>query len=169
MTVISNTTVITNFAAVGQFELLRQIFNVVYVPLGGYQEVLDGLDEGYAFNSVIVNALFPRSPDGWLRLVSPEGSLELADISTLPRRIHRGEAECLVIARHRKWTFLTDDRRARVFARDRGIALSGTIGCLVLGVEQGYCSLEEGNAMLSRLLEQGYRSMIKDLSELVNS
>lgn len=57
----------------------------------------------------------------------------------------RGESSCLAIAGIRKWLFLSDDMAARKEARRRGIAISGTLGCLVLAIDYDICSLEDAN------------------------
>ena len=49
MNVISNTTVISNFAAINQLELLRQLYGTVYLPTEVYAEIQAGLEEGYLF------------------------------------------------------------------------------------------------------------------------
>jgi len=62
---------------------------------------------------------------------------------------------------------LTDDRAARRVARQWRIPLSGSIGCLVLAVEQGYSSLSAANDYLNQMIQSGYRSPYTDLSPLL--
>ena len=50
MSVIANTTVISNFASIGQLELLRQLYTKLHISTEVYVEVLDGIDEGYSFS-----------------------------------------------------------------------------------------------------------------------
>lgn len=94
------------------------------------------------------------------------GETELRHLGNLPRKIHAGEAECLAIARERGWLLLTDDRAARKIAAAWQIAISGTLGTLVLMVEQGLCPLGQANHYLSLMIQQGYRSFVTDLSVL---
>lgn len=167
MTVISNTTVVSNFAAVNRLELLNLLFGDLHIPVGVYQEVLAGAEEGYLFNNAILQAISSNQSDGWLRLVSPQTEDELNQLAHFPRSIHRGEAECLTIAQNRGWLLLTDDRLARKLARASGISISGTLGCLAIAVERELISLPEGNALLNDMLKQGYRSPVRDLSDLL--
>ena len=51
MTVIVNTTVISNFAAIGQLDILRRLFGSVTIAMEVYDEVMAGLDEGDEFYS----------------------------------------------------------------------------------------------------------------------
>jgi predicted nucleic acid-binding protein len=62
---------------------------------------------------------------------------------------------------------LTDDKAARDEARRRGIQLSGSIGCLVLAVERGHCTLTQANAWLQDMILHDYRSPVSDLTPLL--
>lgn len=53
MSVIANTTVLSNFAAIGKIDLLRQLFTHLYLPTEVYDEIRNGLDEGYQFYASI--------------------------------------------------------------------------------------------------------------------
>ena len=58
-------------------------------------------------------------------------------------------------------------KAARRHAEDRRVAVSGTLGCLILGVERGLWSLEHANGWLERIVAAGFRSPVKNLSALV--
>lgn len=166
MSVICNTTVLSNFAAIGQLSLLRALYRQIFIPLGVYEEIRQALDEGYGFYQTVVNALYPQTPDGWIHLTSLTGEAELNELVSMLGGIHRGEAECLAIARHRRLLLLTDDRRARALAIERGIELSGSLGSLKLAVENRLCALDDGNRFLSLMIGQGYWTTIRDLADL---
>jgi predicted nucleic acid-binding protein len=83
VSVVSNTTVLSNFASVGQLAVLRHIFGSVYLPAEVFAEIEDAQREGYAFFADIEQHIFPFTQDGWLHLVSlTETELRLA--ATLP-------------------------------------------------------------------------------------
>lgn len=167
MSVVCNTTVLSNFAAIDQIDVLRQLFKSLYIPAAVYDEISRGLDEGYTFYRALEALIYPFHDNGWIRLTNVAGETELHALGTLPRKIHRGEAECLVIAQQRAWLFLSDDRAARKIAVNWGITLSGTLGCLVLAIEQQYYPLAQANHYLVQMIDQGYRSPIADLSVLL--
>jgi len=48
---LANTTILSNFAAVGRIDLIKQIHGRLYVTNEVYEEILDGLEEGYDFYS----------------------------------------------------------------------------------------------------------------------
>jgi predicted nucleic acid-binding protein len=167
MSVITNTTVLSNFASIDQLVLLRQLFTTLHLSTQVYEEIQRGLDEGYQFYAGIDQQIAPLVPDGWLRLVSLASDQELHLYGTLPSRLHRGEASCLALAKHRGWTFLTDDRAARTEATRLNIPVSGSIGCLVLAVERSVVALDQANAWLARMMAHGYRSPVVDLTPLL--
>lgn len=167
MTVISNTTVLSNFASIGQLEMLHQLFTTLYIPTEVYEEMQTGLDEGYRFYQTIEQITYPLAPKGWLRLTGITGEQEVALLSKLPRRLHSGEAACLAIARYRDWLLLTDDLTAREEATRLKIRKSGSIGCLVLAVEHSLCTLPQANDWLNEMIQQNYRAPLTDLTPLL--
>ncbi len=113
MSVISNTTVLSNFAEIGALDMLHLLHPGLFLPTEVCQEIRDGLDEGYAFYSEIAQLLDRRIPTSWLRLTSLADEDEIEIFATMPTRLHPGEAACLAIARNRNWLLLTADRSAR--------------------------------------------------------
>jgi predicted nucleic acid-binding protein len=164
---IANTTVLSNFARIRQLALLRSLYGVLYISAEVYTEVQDGLDEGYAFYTGIEQLVYPLAADGWIHLTSMTDTEELRLFAAMPRGLHQGEASSLAIAAQRGWTLLTDDRAARREAARLGIRLSGSVGCLVLGVEQGHCTLDTANDWLHTMIQQGYYAPTSDLTPLV--
>lgn len=167
MSVISNTTVISNFAAIGQLDVLHALYERVYISTDVYTEIQDGIDEGYGFCTIIADCVAPPHTDGWLHLTGLQTEVELHNLSTFPPRLHKGEASCLAIAKARHWLLLTDDKAARQEAQRLHIALSGSLGCLVLAVERQLCTLDTANGWLLAMLQQGYHSPVTDLTPLI--
>jgi len=166
MSIISNTTVLSNFASIGQLDLLRRLYQILHIPTEVYEEISAGLEEGYLFYKDVIPVIHPFSEAGWLHLAVMETD-ELRRFGELPSRLHKGEAACLAIAEHRHWTLLTDDGAARADAARRRIRVSGSIGCLVLAVERGLATLEQANDWLSEMIRLDYRSPITDITPLL--
>ena len=166
MNILVNTTVLSNFAAVGRLDLLRSLFRIVYIAQAVFEEVQAGLDEGYAFYAGLETEIHPFCEDGWLRLITLEGEEELNLFQSLPRKIHRGEAMSLAIAKHRGWRFLTDDHAARSKADELGVRKAGTLAVLVQAVDRSLVTLEEGNSLLRAMVAFNYQSPVTDLTEL---
>ena len=167
MSVISNTTVLSNFAAIDSLHRLHELFEEVFLPTEVYQEIQRGLEEGYAFYSEVDKVLHPRAEKGWLRLTSLKDEGEVLVFSGMPGQLHAGEASCLAIARQRHWLLLTDDKAARRQAADLKVAVSGTLGCLLLGIERNLWTLEQANGWLARIITSGFHSPVADLASLV--
>lgn len=168
MNVISNTTVLANFAAIAALDNLRDLFGEVFLSTEVYQEIQRGLEEGYSFYSGIEEVLHPIKQDGWLRLTSLT-EREVLLFSNLPGQLHAGEASCLAIAQQRSWLFLTDDKAARREADKRQVAISGSLGCLVMGVERGLWTLDQANKKLGLIIAAGFFSPVRDLAGLIKT
>jgi predicted nucleic acid-binding protein len=126
------------------------LFDTVHLAVPVYRELENGVAAGYAFLSPIADHLYPHRPDGWIRLTDIEGVEEQDLRARMPRRLHDGEAASIAIAVSRGWLLLTDDRDARAFAAQAGAAVSGTIGVLVLLVEQRVLTLGSANDIAPR-------------------
>jgi predicted nucleic acid-binding protein len=168
MRVIVNTTVISNFASIGQLDMLRQLYGALAMSTDVYDEIQAGLEEGYRFYAGLEQWIQPLAEGGWIHLTSLSHEQELRYFRELPARLHRGEMSSLAIARHRGWLLLTDDRAARTEATRLGVLVSGSLGCLVLAVERHLCSLAQANSWLQEMMRQGYRSPVTDLTPLLN-
>ena len=167
MTRLVDTTIVSNFAAVGRLDLLRSVLGTANIADSVLTELHYGAEQGYAFLSDIDEEVAPGGRRGWLTVVSLEDETERSFYDSLPRRLHPGEAMSLAIARRRGWTLFTDDRAARVRARRWGIRVGGTISLLLEIVEREYLSLNEANALLQDMVARaGYRSPVEDLRKL---
>jgi predicted nucleic acid-binding protein len=166
LSIISNTTVISNFARIEQLGVLQALYGSIHLSVQVYDEIQQGLEEGYAFFAGLDQFVYPFVADGWIKLVSMRDHDELLFFGELPRGLHSGEASCIAIARYRNWTLLTDDQAARTCALGLGIRVSGTLGCLLLAAERELCTEKQANAYLKQMIHQGYRSPVHDLAVL---
>jgi len=166
MDVISNTTVLSNFAASEHLDLLRVLYPVLHISPEVYTEVHEGLDEGYLFYAAVDRVVYPMVESGWIR-VTAMAEEEIKLLGMLPKRLHQGEASSLAIAKTRQWVLLTDDVAARKTAARMEIRFSGSLGRLALAVERGICSLSEANEWLAEMMGQGYHSPVTDLRPLL--
>ena len=101
MNILINSTVLSNFAAVGRLMVLRNLYGTLYLAEAVYEEAQNGLEQGYTFLAGLDEHIFPFHPNGWLHLVNLEGEDELTCYKHVPSKIHRGEAVSLAIAAHR--------------------------------------------------------------------
>ena len=164
MPILINTTVLSNLAAVERIDLLDIFQEKCYVASAVYEEIQQGLAEGYNFLVHVDAAL----DSGIVALVTLETEAELQRYRAMSHKLHSGEAMSLAIARCRNWRFLTDDRAARTYADRLGVPCSGTLGLLVYTVKRGHLTLEAGNTLLSGMIARArYRSPVSDLHALL--
>jgi predicted nucleic acid-binding protein len=167
MEVISNTTLVSNFAAIGQLNLLHLCWGRLHIPEQVFAEIQEGRMQGYTFYDNIEREISPFAPDGWLQLTSLQDQDEFRLFGALLGNLHLGESACLAIAAQRKWVFLSDDRAARQAAAKLGVPVSGTIGVLVSLIKRGLLKSEEGDLVLQAMVAKGYFSPVRSLTSLL--
>lgn len=164
---VVNATVLSNFAATQRLDVLKVAAGPLRLPPEVYDELVNGRLAGYDFYDNIEDAIHPFVPDGWLILTGMSDD-ELRLALTLPASLHTGERACLSIARSRGWGLLTDDHAARRQARVWDIPLSGTVGALLLAIEDTLLTVDQANGLLGEMIRKAnYRAPVKDLNELL--
>ncbi len=166
MSVITNTSTLSNFAAVGQLELLQTRFEILYISEQVFDEIQDGLNQGYDFYMDLKPLIFPFSDTGWLHLITLDTVDELMVFNQLLSKLHTGEASCLSIAHHRQLLFLSDDKAARQQACAMNVPISGTLGVLLSLVRQNKLSLNEADTVLHQMIDKDYYSPVNSLSDI---
>jgi predicted nucleic acid-binding protein len=163
MSVIINNTVLSNLALINKLALLKYIFGKVYITPEVNQEVENGIKFGYSFQLHTKQAINEQE---WLFLTRFDSS-EFVLFMELTEMIHIGEASCLAIAKKRRWIFLTDDFEAREHAKGLDVIVSGTIGVLKSSVYKKLITEEQGEDFLQFMIENGYRSPVKRLRDIL--
>ena len=162
MSFIVNNTVLSNFAFVDRLDLLKGIFQFVYLTPEIQQEVINGVNEGYQFQERTQRAIDTQE---WLKLTTLKQE-EVKSFRQFFPKLDEGEASCLAAAKERGWLFLTDDMAARKLSVLLNVKIAGTIGVLLMAVEQRLISIEQGDALLQAMIDNGYFSPVNSLSEL---
>lgn len=156
MLLIADTTVISNFFLIGKLDLLEGIKD-----LCATKEVWDELESANKKGILEISQTDLKSEI--LRM----NEAEIESFLRLCSRFGRGEASCLAIALHRDAGIVTDDLDARRFAQRGNIPVSGSIGILVKCVTNGHLSLEQGNELLSRMIQKGFYSPVESLDRFL--
>jgi predicted nucleic acid-binding protein len=157
MTLIADTTVLSNFALVQRPELLSMAGVEIITAAQVMEEIRRGVARG----------ILPPGDWQWLPLCTLDTSEEVQLFEHISRRLGRGEAACLALAVHRGYTFPTDDRDARRWSHRAEIPVSGTIGILVRLVQNGTLTIDEGNALLSEMRQKGFYAPVDRLDGLL--
>ena len=121
MIVVSNTSPLTNLAAIGQFDLLRQLYTELWIADGVWEELNVG------------GMRWPGRADvaaaNWIRRRTVQNQ---AVVTALRRDLDRGESESIALAIELQADLvLLDERAGRHVAQQFGLRVIGTIGTLL--------------------------------------
>lgn len=166
MSVIANTTIISNFASLDALNLLRKCWPNLHISEQVFTEIQTGLEQGYTFYAGVEQLLFPLAEEGWLKLTAMQNEAERILYGNLLGKLHHGEASCLAIAHERNWLFLTDDNAARAAGKRLQIPISGTLGTLVRLIKQEQLSFDDAEKMLKKLIANGYYAPVNSMNEI---
>lgn len=153
--VLTDTTVLSNFAHIRRPGLLRLAFPSLFTTPAVLEELASGLRSGQV----------PQSDWSWLRIVELTEE-ERHCAQEIGQSLGPGEAACLAVAQIRGWMVLTDDRAARHLAVSLGLELSGTLGALGRLLKYGHFPLDQVDSLLQEMIDHGYRSPIRSFRRL---
>jgi len=153
MTVVSNTSPLNYLVLIDLQQLLPGLFGRVLIP-----------------KAVLTELRSPAAPTpirGWLD-TNPEW-LETRVSESVPaalRQLGPGEREAIVLAESIDDAIvLLDEQRARAIARQRGLAVTGTLGILDMAAARG---LVDFNDALERLTRTNFRGSPRLLRSILD-
>lgn len=121
MIVVSNTSPLTNLAAIGQFDLLRQLYGEIQIAVGVWDE-LGAHGRRWPGHDEVANA-------AWIKQVMVR---DQNLITVLLRDLDRGESETLALALEiGAELVLLDERDGRRIAQRLGLRAIGVLGILL--------------------------------------
>ena len=130
MKIISNSSPLVNFTALGRLQLLQQLYGAIVIPEAVYQEVVVS-GQGYPGRAALERA-------SWITRELVSDHTAVAALSSLGR----GEAEAVVLAVENPGALLLiDDRRGRLSALNLGVNIIGTAGILLTAKRKGLIPL----------------------------
>ena len=128
MIVISDTSPITNLAAIGQFDLLHLLYNEVWIPNAVWDE-LNASGKRWPGSSEVETSI-------WIKRSSVSNQSLL---TALTRDLDQGEAESIVLALEKKADLiLLDEKEGRRVAQRQGLFVLGTVGILIEAARKSY-------------------------------
>jgi len=126
VSIVSNTSPISNLAQIGQLDLIQQLYGVILIPNAVYEELLDE-----RAGETVITAVQSAT---WLQIYSVQNQ-EL--VNELQNRINVGEAEAIALALELRATrLLIDERLGRQAATELGLNIIGILGILLLAKRQ---------------------------------
>jgi len=120
MIAVSNTTPLRYLIAIGQENLLAQLFVKIIVPAAVHEELTDARTPENVRSRVL-------SLPSWYEI----HTIRETELALFPIKLHRGEREAISLAEKlRADVLLIDEQIGRTLALSRNLPLSGTLGVL---------------------------------------
>lgn len=149
---VTNSSSLIFLAKLGRFDLLRNIFRVVFVPKQVIKEIFD---KNRPENNIIKNEL-----NNFIKEV------KIRELKSFP--IDEGESSALSLCLEKKIKiFLSDDKKARNFAQSLNIETLGTLGVLLENIRNKNLEKGECKALLKKLIELGFYLAPDTYSEIL--
>jgi len=146
MKVVSNTSPITNLAAIQQLDLLHLIYDTIMIPQAVYNELT--MLENPVPGTTEVQTL------AWIKTYKVGNKILVAQLES---EIDPGESEAIALALEMKADrLIIDDYKGRKVAERFQIKFTGILGVLVIAKQRGFIS--EVRPVLNDLIDQaGFR------------
>jgi len=155
--VVSNTTPIISLLKIGKLEILKDLYDEIYIPQEVFNEIEAGKQKKYYLNLLAFE---------WIKIEQIQDIKSIAYFLDLDK----GEAEAIVLATESEADLiLLDESLGRFHAKHAGLRVTGTIGILVKAKKQGLIS--ELKPLILELKEKGVwlsESLIERILELAN-
>ncbi|MCC5599540.1 DUF3368 domain-containing protein [Nostoc favosum] len=145
MIVVSDTSPITNLAAIDQLDLLQELYGSIVIPLAVYKEM------------VVAGKVVPGAVEvqtlSWIQTQTVADAQKVTDIQTNQDNIDLGEAEAIILALELKADLLLmDERRGRALATNYGLKVTGLLGVLLQAKQKGF--IPAIKPLMDQLMEQ---------------
>lgn len=130
MIIVSDTSPITNLAAIGQLDLLHQLYSRVIIPQAVFNEMV-GIDK-------VVPGAVEVQQLSWIQTQTIVNSQQVTEIQENQNNIDLGEAEAIILSLELKADLLLmDERRGRTVATSYRLNVTGLLGVLLQAKKQG--------------------------------
>ncbi len=130
MTIVSDTSPITNLAAIAQLDLLHQIYGSIVIPKSVYDELTR---VGYP-----VPGTLEVQTSSW---ISVQSVCNQEQVTKFRQTVDLGEAEAIALSLELKADrLLIDDAAGRAIALGLGLKITGVLGVLLIAKQRGFIS-----------------------------
>jgi uncharacterized protein len=143
--IVSDTSPITNLAAIGRLDLLQQLYKNIVIPLAVYNEMVK-------VRKVVPGAIEVQT-FSWIQTRTVTNPQRVIDIQTRQDGIDSGEAEAIILALELKADLLLmDERRGRALAGNYGLNVTGLLGVLLQAKRNSL--IPKIKPLINRLIEE---------------
>jgi len=122
--IVSDTSPITNLAAISQLDLLQKLYTGIIIPIAVYNAMVK-------VDKIVPGAVEVQTLP-WIQKQAVVDSQRVILIQETQESIDLGEAEAIVLALELKADLLLmDERRGRIVATSYGLQITGLLGVLL--------------------------------------
>ncbi|ORX22952.1 nucleotide-binding protein [Thermoanaerobacterium sp. PSU-2] len=147
--VVLNSTPIIILRNIGRMDLLKQLYENVYIPYGVYEEV-----------NIVENCQI----EDFIKIVKIKNE-EAKQF--FPTSLHKGEVEVMILAKEINADLcIIDDYLARQHSKSLGLVVSGTLGILVKAKEKGI--IKRVKPVVDDMIRKGFYIDKKLYNEILN-
>lgn len=161
MTIVSNTSPLSNLAKIGKLHLLQEIYSQIIIPTLVYKE-LTSIGAG----DIVTNAVQSAA---WIEVQQVTNQ---ATVIALQKKLNDGEAEAIALAIELKADqLIIDERMGRREATNLGVEITGILGVLLIAKKRGLIPEVKPimNTLITeavfRISDQLYNDIIKSAGE----
>jgi predicted nucleic acid-binding protein len=150
MIVVSDTNILSSFAATNALFLLSQAFpnDTIHIPPAVEQE----LQVALAFGKQHIERIFTAIENGAFHRIELTDAERLR-MATLPSRLNAGEREGIVLCQARKLLFLSNDRRAVRYCETNAIEVAALTTILRLLWVRQIVTQDEVKALIEVMIK----------------
>lgn len=141
--IVADTGPIIAFARIGRLDILRHVVGDLFIPAAVYAELTSAGSERPGASEAERGEWIHR------RTVQDQ-----AMVARLPRFLHRGEREAIVLAQELPAPLLIDEKRGRTIATAQGLLVWGSLRVLAEAKRRGF--VREVRPIVAGLLATGY-------------
>ncbi|MFC6751913.1 twitching motility protein PilT [Halorubrum tibetense] len=155
---VLNTTVLSNFAYIDQLWVVADLSGICTVPV-----VREELEHGVDNHPYLQEALDTLDNEIPVATISDTVANREAVVGG---HLDPGEAQAFTLADAHDGRLLTDDGDARLFAKDQGVTVVGSVGVLLAAIDAGKIDEATADVWLSTWIDEiGYYIPYRTISE----
>ncbi len=160
MIVIADTTPLITFLKINRFEILRDLYGTIHIPLSVYNELTENIV--FADEAKVIK-------DCDFLTIHKEVNSEKVNILRRATGLDLGESEAIVLADESDTKLLLiDESHGRSVAEQMGIPITGAIGVLMAAYKKQYLNTQEIKEIVE-LMKSSNRFISESLYELLLS
>jgi len=144
--IVSNTSSIIFIGKLNSFNLIKKLYSRILIP----EEVIQEL---FKYNKSENNLIKREIDSGFIKEINPE------TIKNIP--VHAGEKAAISLCLEKNLPFLSDDKKARKYARSLKLQTIGVLGIILKNLQKKNLTKQEAKSLIRKLIENNYRMSIE--------